>query len=225
MPLWEHELKNAYIGEVWTPWSNTIAYYPLNWNANDESWNGNNGTASNITWDSWWDNGCAYFNWNSYINIPALTNTTTRTYSFWVKCASNASGDFLFTWDNSDKNLTFMVSSWKINTQMWKSWIWSPTRWITNNYSNATVWDNTWHHIVVTVNGGTYTTYIDGVQDNVCNWSYWTTPISVNRMWMHPNWSSDKYTGYIDNMIIESKARTAQEVADYYNLIKYNYWL
>ena len=209
----------------WKPWANTLIYYPLNWNANDLSWNGKNGTASNITWDSWWDGGCAYFNWNSYINIPALTNTTTRTYSFWVKCASNAGGDFLFTWDNSDKNLTFMASSWKINTQIWKSWIWSPTRWITNNYSNATVWDNTWHHIVVTINSNVYTTYIDGVQDNSCTWSYWTTPISVNKMWMHPNWSSDKYTGYIDNVIIESRCWSADDVSNYYNRSKSNYWL
>jgi hypothetical protein len=216
--------NTVYGGEwKWKPWANTLWYRPLNWNANDLSWNWNNGTASNITWDSWWDGGCAYFNWNAYIDIPSLENTTTRTFSFWVKCASNASGDFLFAGDNSDKNLTLMASSWKINTQIWKSWIGSPTRWITNNYSTATVWDGTWHHIVVTINSNVYTTYIDGVQDNSCTWSYWTTPISVIRMWMNKNGSSDKYTGYIDTLIIEKVCWTADEVSKYYKSTKWNY--
>ena len=39
MALVQKELKNAYIGEVWTPTSNTIAYFPFTDNQLDEMGN------------------------------------------------------------------------------------------------------------------------------------------------------------------------------------------
>ena len=43
-------------------------------------------------------------------------------------------------------------------------------------------------------------------------------------------WATNPYTdqyldGYLSDVIIEDKARTAQEITDYYNFTKSNYWL
>jgi hypothetical protein len=35
----------------------------------------------------------------------------------------------------------------------------------------------------------------------------------------------DRWWAYYSNMILENKVRTAQEISDYYNLTKWNYWL
>ena len=37
----------------WQPWVNTLLYLPLATNSNDQSWNGNNGTDTNITYSDW----------------------------------------------------------------------------------------------------------------------------------------------------------------------------
>ena len=217
--------NTVYGGEPkWKPWSNTIVYYPLNWNANDESWNGKNGTASNITWDSWWDNGCAYFNWNAYISIPSLWSTNNNaTFSFWVNSNQNVSNwwDFLCINNSSDNEwFTLMNDSRRFDVQTYKSW-YSPS----NHYSTNNVCDGTWHYIAVTVSWTNFSVYIDWTLDITFTWSYWIPSLDVTRMWMHPNWSSNKYTGYIDTLIIEKVCWTADEVANYYNKTKKNYWL
>ena len=62
--MFEHELKNAYIGEApRSPWSSTIAYYPLNSSTTVNDMSGNGYTLTN-DWASFWTYGwvdCAYF--------------------------------------------------------------------------------------------------------------------------------------------------------------------
>ena len=85
---------NVYIWEDydWTPWENTIAYYPLTSTdtVNDRSWNWLNGTQNwTITFGSWlWWVDCALFSWNTWSYIQVAHNakmaTNTITYSMWL---------------------------------------------------------------------------------------------------------------------------------------------
>ena len=53
----------------WTPWANTIAYYPLNstYTNTDQSWNNRNGTT---TWSLSYDSISCQFTSGNYISIP-----------------------------------------------------------------------------------------------------------------------------------------------------------
>lgn len=72
--MW-YKVNKRYVGTQqvrpsgWKPWSNTIAYYPLETDANDASWNWHNASwvsGSSYTTVSW--KLSANFDWNRYIN-------------------------------------------------------------------------------------------------------------------------------------------------------------
>ena len=85
---------NVYIwNDTWLPNKNTVAYYPLTDNFNDETWNYNMTTKAgspSITTLNWVK--CCYFNGSSDIGNDNLhTNTiwANFTLSWWVNIPSN----------------------------------------------------------------------------------------------------------------------------------------
>lgn len=204
----------------WTPWENTLLWYQLNWNTNDSSWNWNNWTASNITWNSWWDWWCAYFNWNSYISVPSLWTKSNITISFRMNSTENITEwwDFIIiegsVW-GSNNAITLYTGTKRLALQTWITWH------RVDQYSTVNICDWTWHYITVTATWSTAIWYIDWVKNITNTNSYYTLPpLTSIRMWMHLWWSANKYTWYIDNMIIESRLRNSEEVSDYYNSTK-----
>lgn len=193
----------------WKPWANTIAYYPLKIDANDYSWNGNHITNYNFTFDNDW---YANFNWNQKWSVPNIT--WYKTISLWCNATS----------------FNFMVFSWwsdyqyypQIQSTRTSQWNWSSS----GNY-DANFWKtlNTWERHLFTLSQDWW--YVNLYLDwelydtrslsafnraikNIWRWEY------RNRYYM--NWK-------LSNVIIENKARTAQEIRDYYNQTKSNYWL
>ena len=66
------------------------------------------------------------------------------------------------------------------------------------------------------------------------NWvdaASWTGNASYNladtNFWLFSanSWNNDYFYGNISNFIIEDKERTAQEVSDYFNQTKWDYWI
>lgn len=223
------EIKECYVGQFkvrpkkrWTPWENTIAYYPLKDNFNDES--GNNRNLVNswavITTQDWLK--CWYYNWNSYsaFNGFSLWNTA-RTINTWVYC----------TWTSwywwvvhiSDGELT---PTWSLGIQFtnWKARVWFSDRASSSAslYTNVSVW---WHNVITTQSGATTKLYVDGALIGTNSnfpsqsrsptwWAVWSKYYSSY---------TEKITWYISEVILENKERTAQEVVDYYNLTKTSY--
>lgn len=218
--MFQHEIKNIYIGEVtWKPWENTLVYYKLNWNANDESWNGNNGTASNITWDSWGDGGCASFNGsNSYISIPSLTTPSNTTINLRTKTTMSAEWEFIQL-STSTQSLELRIISWKARLELWNN-PYSPYQ-LTGS---KTINDWVRHNICVVKNWTSYTVYVDWVQDTTGTSSF-SISYTNNRVWLHTNGSSIPFNWLIDNMIIESSVWDSDYITNYYNSTKSNYWL
>lgn len=217
----ETELKNAYIGEYqewWQPWANTVAYYPLDADFNDASWNSRNltnswGTITTLNWIT-----CAYYNGNSYSMYDnySLSNTA-RTISWWV-CKSNGA------------RVAVNVSNY--NTNQWGSLsilfyqnyiMVADDYWASAMAKTCSVW--IWYNVVATQEWSTVKAYL--------NWEYigesTTRPSQTPTWWslwaVHSTSHNDKYKWYISNVILENKARTAQEVADYYNQTKATYGL
>lgn len=215
MPLTEHALIWAYIGDVnapnpWTPWANTIAYYPFNSDLLDHSWNNHNRSswgwtfANNMitTTSSLWRNALitssqdftlsAYAdfskttatNWYAYIAI--YSNTDWPTCWFWIRRTTNEFAGF-------------KTGSWYTFTQSLSASI---------------------HHLVLTRNGSTRKAYADWVLIGTKTVS-WSLQSSTSQTIGSP--AGYNYSVTCGEVIIESVAWTDQEVADYYNDTKSNY--
>lgn len=226
----QKDVKRVMLGSTqvrpkgWQPWANTIAYYPLTSDFNDQSWNGynlinNGGVISNV----WWID-CGYYNGSSYSLItswPSLSNT--RTISCWRRPASTSNVMWIVvTWDrdNAPNIWGLQQSSWEIR--------WSE-RYTLNQSVNSwvTVTVNNWYYLVTTINNGTTAKIY--VNWNLKNTITRSTPIIAWTnigIWIKsgPNYS-EKAIGYVSNAIIESVAWTDQEISDYYNQTKANYWI
>ena len=216
MVLVQKELKNAYIGEVWTPWSNTVAYYPLKENANDYSWNSKN---LNNNWLTFWTYSgvtCASSSGN-YAQLSLWTYTTysTLTVSIWHNPTTTTPIRYAFGFGGS------------VDMGIWNNGV---TYYASGSqYFDQAIWvtANQWTNIIVTVNWSTWNIYK--------NWSLYTTRtdwwnVVANSIAIWTNSSAsypqnNRFYGYLSNAIIENKTRTAQEVANYYNQTKSDYWL
>ena len=204
----------------WKPWANTIAYYPLNANFNDYS--DNSYTLTNDGWAitplSWVS--CSYFtlNWKAYNN--SVSFGTTRTISLWFSpYQSGTNWVMVWTWWN-----------WSINTTVFAVAVWNNNSLDISNYynkwvqSNTTISDGSWNYWCVVATWWNVKIYL--------NWtSVKTSSFALNsggRIMLWYRWDNGgdgRYQWYLSNVIVEDKARTAQEVSDYYNQTKWNYWI
>jgi hypothetical protein len=220
----EKELQNAYIGEYperWQPWANTLAYYPLTQDANDYSGNNRNWTASNVNYTalSWVD--CAVFNGNN--------SKITWNWGLWVSDIT------ISAWVNSSSwtNLLSMAAMcwWSESVQMWlrngvtaEGDIWNGNDDTTVSDWSVRDWNR--HNLIATYDRQYLTFYVDWI----LIWqSAETISFSINNMWIWWHYANSSglfsFTWYISNVIYENKIRTSQEVSDYYNQTKWNYWI
>ena len=241
--LWDSEPSKIFVGDTpiskvflwdtqvrpsgWKPWANTIAYYKFDWNLNDSS--GNSHTLSNT--------GSISYSTNPYaVNLSTsnylyFNNTDTfnhdRTYNTWAYItARNQSKDasvLMCQWTGSQNRMIFCCIDYQ-----WKLFFWF--------YGNDHTWTitsslNQWVNVCYTYNYATktYKAYINSVKDiewinstqytiaswNLYMWALANTPSVLN---YRVQWKLSEY-------ILEDKARTAQEVADYYNSTKSDYGL
>jgi hypothetical protein len=216
----------------WQPWANTIAYYKFDQNLNDSSGNGNNATMV-------WTLSYAQLIWNEYyaygdnacVNTP-LTQAQVYNHAFtlcaWFKMNSSSTLQRLFRDDrawwvdiqyefyNNFSGLEFYMdyksSNKRIAFPMANPWVW------------------VWKHIVFTWDGvNQVKAYIDWV--NIQPYSNYNPTFDYNapsnKIFVILNHSStvSQNNMSVDEVILEDRERTAQEILDYYNQIKANYWI
>ena len=209
----------------WQPWANTVAYYPLTSSStvNDMKWSG---TAYNLT--------------NSWISFWTL---------WWVDCANtNTAGTYL-AWD-----LWFKLSngSFTINMYGYKTWYYQVPYiydfWTHNQYK-AIIWqrensyirfsfwygdldtpsapaNNTWNNLCFTYDLATQTQKIYINWTFITSQSWYSTDLwSTEFKLLSSVDSQSTFYWWLSKFIIEDQVRTAQEIADYYNLTKWDYWI
>ena len=227
----ETPIKNMYIGEYIaprSPWANTIAYYPLDSTntVNDLSWN--NQTLSNsgvVFWTYNWVD-CAYCNkktvYRQITNMPI--GWTSRTISIWVYDTEYTSNWQAIWWQWGSGSHFVLFQKWSSEP--------SPetngTQLSTPNGSvnaNEPFVLNVRTLMTCTYDGSTLMLYKNGVQ-------YWNTatPTLNTGSWnFYISWwrsvGNETFSGYLSNCIIENVAWTQQEVQDYFNSTKANYWI
>ena len=233
--MFEHPLKNAYIGEPrdYTPTTNTVGYYPLNSSTtvNDKSWNSKNMTLSwTVTFGdyNWID--CAYFNGGYlYINESLILGANPRTISCWFNRENAPSqwGAFWGMGNASSKN--WITAYLHTNTPTWHYgygnrqydyWFTQmPTVWTWGLLTYTYTWTNIWVYL-----NGTYlwtpTYWSPSTTALTLNLTSWKTAIA-----QMPNLWAPARKWHIAEFIVENKTWTAQEVTDYYNSTKSKYWL
>lgn len=219
----------------WTPWENTIAYYPLKEDVLDHSWNSRNLTNNGVTFsDGYWifsttNNSSSQWPYASYSSWL----TWYKTISCWFYKTQQVNW-MLSTWNNS-----WSISNWYIQLRTqnpnWFSISWS---WWGSFNSDVTNWSytiefNKWHLFTLTQDvasdswAGSWNLkiYLDGVY-------YWTLAHYLNRpIYRIGSWKESNNSYFynfpwkLSNFILGSKEWAGQDVTDYYNLTKTNYWL
>lgn len=217
--LGEKKVSEVYLGEKkirpvgwFTPSSSTIAYYPLiNKDLTDHSWNGRDITSisSNVVWDPKWSR---FFS-DSQCFVPEIE--WYRTISFRVLFKGYISTMFA-VWGERyvfwlDQNASWINLSISVTSTFIRSNIGSLAT--EKRYNFIFSW---W--------GNVLKLYLDGVNilthNNVRLNNDKITDLCYGRAraWYWLNW-------ILSQFIFESKTRTDQEIASYYNSTKWQFWL
>lgn len=202
--------------DEWTPWANTIAYYPLNSTdtVNDKSGNNRNLTSSTLSFGTYQWVNCAYGNQAIATLSASLGTFTTMTLSIYA-----------YNWNSSDRYFCSVWGNWNLDitshkaTYYYNSWY----NFNLNDYKQG----SRQHLCAVFKNRSVYL-YQNGslISSGWVNWdiviTYWFW------VWTNCNWgapSSQRLIGWVSNFIIENKARSQAEITAYYNSTKANYGL
>lgn len=207
----------------WQPWVNTLAYYPLESDVKDYSWNNNDGTNNGVTFSNVWGVDCAVFtSASTKIWLPWFWNFTNLTVSAWIKTTASIQLSIVVgiapTSDN--KNFSLSVYNWTATLSRYT--------WVSYNITDGVVNDWVWHNILGTYSSTWWTKlYVDWVYIDA---DATTTSVSSSSGYTfigwHQSWQSMfAYVWNISNVILETAERNAQEISDYYNQTKWDYWI
>lgn len=215
--------KQVYPSTKREPWANTVGYRPFKADMKDYSGN-------------WYDffikDGSVSYS-NNMITVNGRLRTADNT-----AVMANYAGDFTELWYTQSSGSTNNWFMFLFNpSDNWTSAIfWINTDWIAWNY---VYWNNQWwtgasystvptgvHLIAFVKTSSAQILYLDWVEvaRNTSNIQPVGTSGWIIAMWLwrHASWG---WTAVWGNLILEDKARTAQEISDYYNQTKWNYWL
>lgn len=236
--VWTTPVKEVYVGTTkvrpseWKPWANTVAYRPLNstTTVNDQSWNNYNLTQTGGSFGTYNGVNCfynggsttGYFTLTSGAKIPS--GNASRTILLWVKPTSSSSSYervFLHYWANVAYQMVEMYLDTDKRSKVSLSGV-------ASSCGEMTIWS--WSLIAFTSTGSHFTLYLNWVAGTTYLATLATTAISSSyplRLMKKNTSSSTNYQvrWYISEVIIEDKARTADEISAYYNQTKGNYWL
>jgi hypothetical protein len=205
----------------WQPWANTVAYYPLDADFNDASWNSRNLTNTNATITTLNGVDCAYYNGSSYSTYTwATLPRTARTMSVWANGAAINDGVIVDIKKYNENNAWALATIFYGNSVLVAD--------LSGVDAGLPCQANTWYHVVATQEWNTVKIYV--------NWNLvWTESNRPDYSTRTPNgwalWSqfngfhNSALNWHLSKVILEDKVRTAQEIADYYDQTKWDYWI
>lgn len=197
------------------PWTNTLFYLPFSWNYNDYTWKTVTLTWTEMTYPTTtsWEQ---YSQWVSWTNLQCTTVS-----GFWwdctVSCRINITsenvGRTIFTyWDGwyswAWYWLTIKSSRRLYVYRRWGSWYPIDT--------GVDIPSETWTNIIVTHADRNTLIYINWVQASSNTFNYdlrWSTINIWSMVWS------------FDELILENRVWTADEISSYYSNTKVNYWI
>lgn len=222
MALWEY---------LWAwSWTTKLLLH-LNWNSTDSSGNWYNWTDASITYVWWiiWSGSASFNGTSSYIEIPDATGLRYQTW--WVNGNLSVSIRFKPSTISWVHTLVWKWSNWWTNTD----WIifqnWATINWailwannVATTWNILTIW--VWTHIVMTLNSSkNIVVYINSISSatatNTTSPTYWTyDPV---RIWQNTN--TNYLNWVIDEVIIENRVWTPEEIKRYYTYSRWMFWI
>lgn len=214
MYIWQQKIRPTW----WQPTANTIGWWKLNGDTKDYSWNGYDGNS-----------------WSSY-----------TTLSSWIKVASFDGSGYITTGYTATPTAPFTfiawIRRWAIDSEVYFGGKWQGSygrglhEWFYGN--NQLVWafygdnnpnyyvtDTTDFHLFVwTYDWTTKQTYWDNTlvyTDTFTGYNWFPNAYTIG--WR--SFGSGNYIWEVSSVIIEDKVWSAQDVADFWNLTKADYWL
>lgn len=243
-----HQVRPAWGGGR-QPWANTLAYYPLTatTTVNDQSWNNydltnaGDATFQTVDWVSClWCDGVEF--WNGYVYTQDIPTPTSITINLWAKASNDWAGSYARWLFDTDWDYQPQWNHWI----RWELYSWNGTAYIIVwNGGNWTPWSfnqwNTWVNYSVIQSWTLWTITYDGVTNDVkiyVNWTLnsgniitanipsgnWLQNFTLGVWWRNAS-PNRHFKGYISEVILEDQPWSAQEVADYYDATKWNYWI
>lgn len=221
---WEEYLIREY-QPGWQPWANTIAYYPLDTDfKNTVTWTALTAHNSATIWTLGTVSCLDLTANNSYLDgtvstLPQWNHD--RTNIFWVSYTAFSHNPSYYYWTSW---------GWRADIVYSDTPIWWSQYWYTYNtdvsLTPADAWK--WYLVAITISSWTVSMYVNWQYKTNTAWSWYTPSLNTNgttlNLWYVPR--DGRYLKwYLSKFIIEDKARTSQEISDYYNLTKWNYWL
>lgn len=214
------------IPQEYTKTKNTKLLLPLNNSAVDISGNGYNGTATSMTYGAGKLQSCGIFNGStSKITTPnASIPTTDMTLSFWFKKNGNyaGNGEALFSTNSGGANWGYVVNGYLTGMGItWRKADGTVLGSVSLGTDLGSLVDNNWHHVVFTYNNTSKIpiVYKDGEyygsgsalsESPVYTTNVFTIGDSEDTYW-------GNFSGSLDEIIVENKVWSAEEVRNYYN--------
>lgn len=222
--MFQHEMKNAYIGEVWTPWSNTLLYMPLDNDTADHSGNNIWTTNTGVSIQTYQWVKCWYFN-NAHIQVnDNLTIPSKKTFLCWVYCTwtypSQYDGKII---DIRNSSAIRLLTAWyKNNTQCYYFNI-------NETYYNFQTWLKNQWVLISTVDSWSNNTCRIMWENLNLSWTLskttsWTSAY-INIWNDYNNWVDRYFLWWMSELILEAKEWTWTEISHYYDITKWNYWI
>ena len=223
----------AFAEEVFVPDNffnddSTVATYKLNGDAGDDSGNGYNGTASNVTYAAGKFDDAAVFNGSSsYIDLPLTTpnlfaGKNTFTLSLWFNTTTTGRNDFFNDYAGTSYNQVCRINNTGTAGDLYFSERYSGGT-TTYTTSGTAYNDGVWHNVIMVFNNSnnTKTIYIDGSFETTYSVSSngWNSSVSQKTvLGAEYGGAYNKFlNGKIDQVRIFNRALDAGEVTQLAN--------
>lgn len=220
------------------PWANTLVYYNIDDNDTtttiyDKSWNNYDATWSS-TGSYVVDSNAgrvAYFNWQYADTWAVIDFGNNFTFNVWInQTVAPSSRDYqtiFWEWASSSTLPSVWMDFRDGSTKLFGFADWTGNLIILNVSTTADL--NTWMLLSMVLDSWTLTIYknwvslgnLANVPNPTYNISWWAT-FALSR-WR--NWDLNVFNWYIKEFIGEDKARTSQEIQDYFDQTKWDYWI
>lgn len=220
--------KVGWGGGWWQPWANTVAYWKLDGDMTDSS--NNNRDMSVRVWS------ISYWTLTSWIKYWIFDGSTILTHSTnyawltsWTLLAWVYYNSVPWEWfaDNQNtNNSNNYFSVWTYTNEYYRPLYWWVARWTT-----TAPWTWQWFLFAITQAESPATLHYYknwALVSDISTWAFLYNSWHNQRcIWWLARWTQyyDKLTWYLSNIIIEDKVRTVQEISDYYDQTKWDYWI